>query len=348
MGYLGSTVAIGGIAGPALGGFIVQMLGWRYIFFINVPIGIIVVGAAAKYLRLPERRAPRFSMDWPGAVSLGLGLAGLLLLLGGVAGRASAMRMLATGLLALGGFAGFIICESRCRDPLLDLGVFRNPRFLLPLLIMLGYFVAGFMLGVIGPFFLEGVMRYRPATVGLVYMTTPVVTAFGAPLCGWLYDRRRSPYFTPCGLAILGFSYLAYGWIAFQPHLALLILLFALNGLGSAVFQSPNNTELLNAVSRDKLAVASSLSATVRNLGMTLGTSLAGLMVALGLRNAGLGGNLLHAAPAMIARISAHVLWTAGGLALVMALIALAGARKREGSGSLAEAEEDWAAAADR
>ena len=325
MGYLGSTVAIGGIAGPALGGFIVQILGWRYIFFINLPIGVIVVAAAVRYLRLPETRAARFTMDWPGAAALAGFLTGLLLFLGALAAQAGPGRLAATGVLILASMAALIVCERRCREPLLELAIFKNVRFLMPLIVMAGYFVAAFMLGVIGPFFLEGVMRFQPAMVGLVYMVTPVVTAFGSPFSGWLYNRWRSPYFTPLGLGVLGLSYLFFGWVAFAPSLPALLVLFALSGLGSALFQSPNNTELMNAVPQAKLAFASSLSATTRNLGMALGTSIAGLMVALGLRAAGQGGDLLHASPAVVAAVSAHVLWFAGALSLLMGLVALAG-----------------------
>ncbi|MGE5551168.1 MAG: MFS transporter [Bacteroidota bacterium] len=326
MGYLGSTVAIGGIAGPALGGFIVQLLGWRYIFFINLPIGVLVVGAALKFLRLPENREPRLAMDWPGAAALAGFLTGLLLFLGALADQAGRGQLAATGALILVSLTGLVLCERRSPEPLLELESLRNLRFLLPLIVMAGYFVAAFMLGVIGPFFLEGVMRYQPAMVGLVYMVTPIVTAFGSPLSGLLYDRWHSPYFTPLGLGVLGLSYLFFGWVANSPSLPYLIIIFALNGLGSALFQSPNNTELMNAVPQASLAFASSISATTRNLGMALGTSLAGLMAALGLRTAGQGGDLLHTDPAVLAAVSARVLWSAGALALFMSLVALAGA----------------------
>ncbi len=89
MGYLGSTVAIGSIAGPVLGGFLVDTLGWEYIFFINVPIGIILISFALKYLKIKEFKIEKFQIDSLGSVLLILTMSSLMLFLGILADQVS-------------------------------------------------------------------------------------------------------------------------------------------------------------------------------------------------------------------------------------------------------------------
>ena len=332
MGYLGSTVAVGSIAGPILGGLLVDALGWRYIFFLNVPIGIIVVAAAQRYLNLHEEDSRRFALDWVGALSFIFLLLSLMLFLGTLAEPAGKSELLiAMCLLAVLFLAVFIWHERRHPEPLLDLRLFQNTRFLLPLLCMVLTFMAGFMLGVVGPFYLQGVMRFRPSQVGLIYMVVPCITIVAAPVSGWLYDKHHSPLYAAGGLIVLSFSYFLLGYAALLASLAGLVLAFVFNGFGGALFQSPNNTEVMNALPRQNLAIGSSLIATMRNLGMSLGVSLASILVSSQLSHAGFTGNILHAEPHLLARVISRVFQTAGALIVIAALIALAGLRAKRG-----------------
>lgn len=330
MGYLGSTVAIGSIAGPILGGLLVDALGWEYIFFINVPIGVLVIAGALHYLKLPEERSARLTLDWPGAALLILFMSALMLFLGRLAVSAAPVApLLIPGLLFVAAFIGFILRERRCRDPLLDLSVFRLPRFSLPILSMVLYFTANFTIGLVGPFYFEGVMGFRPSQVGMIFMVIPVIMAVASPICGWLYDKHYSRYYAAGGLTIMTAAYLLYGTLAPYAQMPGIIAALILTGLGGALFQSPNNTEIMSALPREKTAVASSLMATMRNLGMSLGVSLASILLSLQLHGAGHRGEVLAAGRALLAMVIGRTMYAAAAVIFAGALISFFSVRWR-------------------
>ena len=289
MGYLGSTVAVGSILGPVLGGFLVDTLGWRYIFLINLPIGVVLVTCSLLFLRTHEERARKFHMDWIGAVTLAAALFFLMLFLSRLEQvSTSALRAALYGGLCVAGTVAFLLRESRCERPLLDLGIFRNRGFLLPVLAMMLFFVSSFMMNVVGPFYFQGVMGLRPTQVGLLFLVVPLVMVVASPVAGWLYDMRHWRHYGTVGMAIVALCYFGLGIIARHwMNIAAMAGVFALLGVGSALFQSPNSTAVMNSLPRSQTAIASSVSAAIRNLGMTLGVALASLLLPLILRLSG-------------------------------------------------------------
>ncbi|MDO9326141.1 MAG: MFS transporter, partial [Methanoregula sp.] len=164
MGYLGATVAIGSIAGPVVGGFIVDSLGWQYIFFINIPLGILLIAAAAAYLRIDETRTSSLSLDWYGSAAMVAMFVALIVALGSLADTGFITpTAIISGAVFLAALALFIRHERRCPAPLLDLSVFSNRAFLFPVIAVVLVFVANFMMSVVGPFYFEGVLGYRPS-----------------------------------------------------------------------------------------------------------------------------------------------------------------------------------------
>ena len=134
MGYIGATVAIGSILGPTLGGFIVDLLGWKYIFLINVPIGIIQLLLSSRYMRIEDIRSSSFEVDWIGAVTLITFIVSLMAILGQLSISFTFQpAILALALIFLGSLAAFVINESRHKAPLLDLSIFRYRMFVLAL-----------------------------------------------------------------------------------------------------------------------------------------------------------------------------------------------------------------------
>jgi len=310
MGYLGATVAIGSIAGPVVGGFLAGTLGWEYIFFINVPIGVVLLVAAARYLRLDEERNAHLNLDLPGSISLVILMVTLILTLGDLADGAGPLTLpLALAFLLATGF--FIRHERHAANPLVELEIFRDPLFSLPMLSMILYFIANFMLGVIGPFYFEGVMNLEPVQVGLVYLVMPTIMAFLSPLTGWLYDRHHSPHYATIGMAMVAGALFIAGYAVLRQDMVLILLSFAGVGIGSAFFQSPNNTDLMSALPPQKIGMASSVSATGRNLGMALGVSIATILISVFLRIFGNQDAVLGA--------PAFVLATAVGIVAVIA-----------------------------
>ncbi len=347
MGFLGSTVAVGSILGPILGGFLVDSLGWRSIFFINLPIGVVLITCALLFLRLPEkgpavgaagaaRAAAAARMDWPGAATLAAALVSFMLLLSRVESARSAAGPAALGAVFAASAAAFVLWERRSRQPLLDLKLLGNRRFARPLLAMMLFFTATFMVNVAGPFYFERVMGFRPTEVGLVFLIVPTIMVVASPVAGWLYDRHYRPFYGTVGMAALGVAFGLVGLLAARYSVAGMAAGFVLLGLGSAVFQSPNNTEIMTALPRGQAAVASSVSSTARNLGMGLGVSLSSTLLALQVRLAGHGGAVASAGRGLLSGAASRVMFVAGAVCLVGFVVLLtAGPRGRpESEGS--------------
>lgn len=280
MGLLGSAVAVAMLAGPAIGGFIVAGLGWQYIFWINVPVGVLAAALALKTLRLNENAVERWKMDYLGSILWIVAIVSILLTMGEMAAAAGvtalAVAFMATFALSLTGFA---VWEKRTADPLLDVSVFRVRAFTFAGLSMAMFFISSNIVSVVGPFYYEGVLGYGPETVGLIFMILPAVMIFGSPLTGRLYDRTHSRHYSPVGQLIRAGSLFLLAAGFFWQDMTTMLVAFAVMGLGSALFKSVNDTEVMITLPKERSAVASSVSATFRNLSIPLGTSVGTLLL---------------------------------------------------------------------
>jgi EmrB/QacA subfamily drug resistance transporter len=282
MGYIGSTVAAGSILGPIVGGFVTQALGWEYIFLINVPIGAILFVLALKYLKVHEHRAKQFRMDLPGAALLIFTMVALVTFMNQLAenARITAVELALAGAF-IAGLAAFVYVERRAKEPLLDLSIFRVKLFVLPCVSMMLYFIGNFMMNVCGPFYFQGVLGFTQSQVGMFLLTVPFIMVIGSPVGGWLYDKHHSRYYSTVGVGIVSLGLFTMAYAAYITSIPVMFAAMILLGVGGALFQSPNNTELMSALPREKLSIASSVTATVRNLGFTLGVSMAAIFISL-------------------------------------------------------------------
>lgn len=323
MGFLGSAVAIGSIAGPVLGGLVVDTLGWEYIFLINVPIGIALVALALKYLKVHEIKAKTLEIDVIGSITLIVFMVSLIVFLGDLSNNTS-LTMASLGFAAISALSliAFLYRESHYEKPLLDLSIFREKKFSLPILSMMLSFIATFMFSIVGPFYFQGVLHYSPSQVGILYLITPLVMVIASPLTGWLYDRTHSKYYAAAGMAIVAFAYIAMGWLSMNFDLILMVGILIIMGLGSSLFQSPNNTETMSSLPPQKIGISSSTSSTVRNLGMALGVSIAAILVTYQLNSTGYSGPILLAG-IKLAPIIANVLFAASALCIIASVTSI-------------------------
>jgi EmrB/QacA subfamily drug resistance transporter len=327
MGYIGTTVSLASIAGPMLGGYIVDFFGWQYIFLINVPIGVVLLALSSKYMRLEEEkereRMGQLRIDWLGAVGMIAFVFSLMMLLGELAESFNHSTRAATyALICIASLAGFIFHESRQEEPLLDLSVFREWKFVLPNISLILFIISSFAAFILGPFYFQGVMGFTPSQVGTMFLIVPAIMAVGSPVGGWIYDKYHYRFNSAAGMMIVVLSLMLMSYAFRIEDISAMILSFALMGIGSALFQSPINTEIMSALPMSKLGTASSLSSAVRNLGMALGVSISSILLAQQLNHAGYNGPILAASPELLSITISNVMLIAGGLCFLGTAIA--------------------------
>jgi len=187
---------------------------------------------------------------------------------------------------------------------------------------MMLFFVSSFMINVVGPFYFQGVMGLRPTQVGLLFLVVPLVMVVASPVSGWLYDKRHWKHYGMVGMAAVALCYFALGVVARSwVTIGAMAGVFVLLGIGSALFQSPNSTEVMNSLPRTQTAIASSVSAAVRNLGMTLGVALASLLLPLLLRLSGSTASVLHADKGALAASVGDIMLVSGVVCMLAVAI---------------------------
>jgi EmrB/QacA subfamily drug resistance transporter len=276
IGFVGATVAMGLALGPSLGGILIDLAGWRWIFLVNVPIGLVAMRIVAKYMPdlAPAQTRQRF--DVPGAVIAALALGGYCL--GMTMGQKTGFDQLATLLLLGGaafGFGAFIVVEQRTAQPMIDLTLFRNPLFSLNLLMSIVVFLA-LSSGFLAPFFLQMAQGRSPREMGLMMMVLPVCMGAFAMLSGNLSDRFGPRGLSILGLAVVGAGYLLMAGLTASSPWWEYVLRNAPIGIGIGLFQAPNNSAIMGAVPRDRLGVASGLLNYTRVFGQSTGMPLTG------------------------------------------------------------------------
>jgi len=280
LGISGSLVSIGIILGPVVGGLILSAISWRWIFYVNLPIGII--GTYMVLRLVPETtQTSKERFDFFGAFALFATMSSLLL--GLTIGQNTGftepvpMMLFAIGMISLVGFLGI---EKNSSHPMIDLNIFRNRLFNINLITGMFTFITISGTIILMPFYMEGVLGFPTSQVGLIMASIPISMGIIAPLSGALSDRVGTRLITVVGLIILVGASLGLATISSETSAWVLILLYLPVGLGMGIFQSPNNSVILGSVPREQLGVASGLLATNRTLGQTTGIAVLGALFA--------------------------------------------------------------------
>ncbi len=285
------VVALGVSAGPTLGGIITDHLTWRWIFFVNVPIGIVGIIASMRVLTERMHRG-RGRFDPLGAVLLAVGLVALTLGLSfGQEWGWSSPLLIAT--LVCGGIAlvALVVAERRVPDPIIDLELLHNRVFLSANASLVLSFLALFAVSFMLPFYLEELRGFPTAEAGLLLTPLPLTIAVLAPFSGALADRIGTRWLAAGGLALACLGLLLISQLDAHSSVWDIVWRLIVIGAGQAMFQSPNNSALLGAVPRSRQGSASGFLATGRVVGQSLSVALAGAIFA-GLGGAAAGGIL--------------------------------------------------------
>src|SRR5262249_3295061 len=274
--------------GPRPGGFVIDLLDWRWIFFLMVPLG--VAGVVLTVLRArgqrPVRPAGRaLSIDYLGAALL-IALTVLLTLL---LDRRS-VETLGTGrttviTLVFGAtLIGFLAHERRAASPVVNLALFRIRMFTFSVLSLLLIATTISVMSFLMPFYIQDVLGFSPSFMGLIFLTAPIFTIGLAAVSGRLTDRIGPRI--PASIGVLAtMSAFAIGFfLRVDSHWILPTLMMALLGVGSGFFNTPNQAAIIGSVPREYRGFATGMVQTIFGISALLGISLGGVLLTLAFR----------------------------------------------------------------
>lgn len=276
------VVSLGVATGPTIGGIITHYLTWRWIFYVNVPICLLIVLAAAYFYREQSRESRQHeSFDMPGAAALAIGLATLTLGLsfGQEWGWFSpgTIAALGTGVVML---ASAVYIEAHIEHPIVNLKLITNRVFAFAnisfILCMMALFAPGFLL----PFYLEELRGFSTIQTGLLLTPLPLTIAVISPFSGALADRFGARWLSPIGLTIVCLGLFLLSQLDTHSTLSDILWRLAVIGIGQGLFQSPNTRTLMSAAPQHAQGEASGLLATGRVVGQSLSVALTGSVFA--------------------------------------------------------------------
>ncbi len=276
LGTIGGIVAIGIITGPVLGGILIDVLSWHWIFFVNIPIGIL---GSFMVLRFVPGSAgiKRQSFDFAGAGTMFISILSFLLAL--TLGQNVGFRHLYIILLFglwIASFIFFLYLELHVAHPMIDLYIFRNSLFSLNLFTGFLSFIATAGVVLLMPFYLQNILGYDPHQVGFLLATVPLSAGFASPLSGILSDRFGSRAISTVGLAFLVGGFYSLTTLSEGTTALGYVWRFLPVGLGLGIFQSPNNSAIMGAAPKKYLGIVSGLLSISRTLGQTSGIAAIG------------------------------------------------------------------------
>ncbi|GFK95489.1 Riboflavin transporter RibZ [Fundidesulfovibrio magnetotacticus] len=275
LGMIGMVVSLGSLAGPSLGGLLVDLFGWPSIFYVNLPVGLAGAFFAGRILP-DDRRETHERFDLPGAALYAVGVVFLLTAVthGGRWGWSFPGTLACFGV-AAAGLALFLHRQARVAHPVVDLSLFRIPELALGNLASLLAFMALLANAVLLPFFLARVVGLGPGETGLVMAVLPLAMSFVAPLSGFASEKVSHALLTGAGMACVAGGLYSQTLLAASAGFWRCAAGQAILGVGFGLFLSPNNNAVLGSAPRAKSGVAGAVMALVRNLGMVCGIAVA-------------------------------------------------------------------------
>lgn len=282
MGINVMSVYAGLSLGPPLGGFLVDILSWHWIFLINIPIGIVVL-LWGRRLRgaVPEIRVDR-KLDIPGSIWLGVGLATMLmpLTLHAKWGWTSAPTLILFAI-SFVSFLAFFMRERNTVEPLIDLDLLRrNPSFAFGNVAALLNYIAIFAVGLLTSVWLQLAHGFSATYAGCIMLGQPIVQSLLSPFAGRLSDKVGTRALTIFGMVMTAIGMMLLTLLGQGAGLFAIVASLAVIGVGMASFSAPNSSAVLGSVERTQLSLASAFLGSMRVIGMTLSVAILGGLAA--------------------------------------------------------------------
>ncbi len=306
--------SIAAATGPTLGGMMLAILPWQWLFALNLPLALVIVLLARG--ALPNVGGTGARIDPVSALTSAVGFSAIIYGLDGFARRDPLPLVLAEIVIGAVVFAWFARRQFTLAVPMISLDLFRLPRFSVAAQASFSGWIA-FSIGVIAlPFFLQLDLGLTPLQSGLLMTSWPIANAVVAPITGHWSDRYAVGWIATGGLITFALALLALCYAIVHPNIALLFVTGLLAGAGWGIFQTPNNREIMGAGPPEKSGSTGAIFASQRVAGQTLGASLAAILFASFAHSAG-----AHVAPAALQTAVLAAMALATALCVIAAFV---------------------------
>ena len=281
-GFMTMSFHGGLLLGPPLGGLVIDLLNWRWIFFLLVPFGvagIVLTAMRARGRRVaPSGRPP--AVDYVGATLLVVLTMALTLLVDRRSAEAIGVGQTGVMIVVFAlTLAGFLVHERRAVNPVVNLALFRIRMFAFSVLSLLVFAITSSVLTFLLPFYLQDVLHHSPSFIGLLFLSAPLLTISLAALAGLLTDRIGPMIPASIGLSVIMVGFAIGVVLKVDSHWSLPALLLACTGIGQGFFNTPNQTAIIGSVPREYRGFATGLVQMIFGVGSLLGISLGGALL---------------------------------------------------------------------
>jgi MFS family permease len=256
----------------------VQYIGWRSIFYVNIPLGIFIAIVSARRLKEEWAEAKGESFDLVGSVIYGLALFAL------VTGFTFVPSLSGLALIIIGAVAAalFVVWELRARFPVFNVGLFvRNRTFAFSNVAALINYSATFAVTLLLSIYLQSVRGFDPQVAGVILISQPIVQAAISPAAGRLSDRIEPRVVASIGMAMTAVGLAPFIFLTPTTPISLVVASLAILGFGFGLFSSPNTNAVMSSVESRFYGLASGTIATMRTIGQVLSVALVELIFAL-------------------------------------------------------------------
>ncbi|MCJ7771887.1 MAG: MFS transporter [Desulfobacterales bacterium] len=270
-----AAVYLGLSSGPFIGGFLTQHLGWRSIFIVSTPLGLVAILLVVFFLKGEWADAKGEKFDYLGSIIYCFSLVSLMY---GISNLSDTISVLFV-LLGLSGFIVFVRHETRIESPVFDIQLFRNNRaFTFSCLAALINYAATFAVTFLLSLYLQYITGLNPQTAGLVLMAQPIMQALFSPSAGRLSDKIEPRIIASFGMGLTVVGLFLLFFLSLNTPPLFITGVLVLLGVGFALFSSPNMNAIMSSIEKQYYGIASGSVATMRTVGMTISMAIATLI----------------------------------------------------------------------